>query len=292
MSLDLDRFRAFEDFACSRNGNSLRRRVHAMARHYASSHAAKLDPNWHSIAVRFNEYYIQQQLTHRSVTDKDACRVVFDYRPSRFVLECPKLGHVDLTEEAFQVIPESLFILMRVHDLFKEWPHTLYNPKHEVELIEGRTLVHFENCMTGVVRNVSGEEFDVEFFTGNFGCPSSCDGEIEHYTLERLKQEFEIDGMCCQAVDVGYLPFVTSDGRKLETADDVREEDRRQSEIAERERAEEEAKAAEAEAARRAALSPEERQREDEEREEERKRIEAQAALANRLLPLLPGPDC
>lgn len=284
MTYNQDRYRAFEYFACDTNGNSLRRRIHAMARHYVSSHVAKLDPNWHSVEISFDDMHRpSSELIERPLTDKDACRVEFDYRPSEFVLVGPKVGHVNLMEQAFQMIPEPLFMLMRACDVMKAWFHTLYNPKHVIELVDGKTVIDFENCEHGVVRNVNGEKFDVEYF----GCTPSGEKQlVEHYTLKRLLREMQMDEMRCQAVGVDYFPFLPFEGMSRNTVEEYNEYTRiacaRHQAKREAERAQQEAE----EAAAYAALSPEERATVDARRAE----MAAQAQLVHGLMPLLPHP--
>lgn len=279
MAYDYTRSQSFEVFACLNDGNSLRRRIHAMARHYVSSHAAKIDANWHSVEIRFDSLYVaNRERLELPIADKNACRVEFDYRPSSVTLIGPKVGHVSLTEEIFRMIPEPLVALMRMCDVLRPWNHTLCNPKHVIELIEGKTLVHFENCVGGVVRNVRGDSFDVE------GLVHDDLGEDQrHYTRERLLEEFKDDGLNCQAVDVDYLPFLPQDGMPLNTVEDVREHARVQREKYEAERPQREAEAAARAAAKEAALPPEVRAR----RDAFRARLAAQAGLVRKVLPHL-----
>lgn len=257
-----------------------------MACHHISGHVAKLDPNWHSVSIRFNDLHSpQRKLVERPLTDKDACLAEFDYRPAQVILVGPKVGHVLLTEEIFWMIPEPLLALMRMCDVFKPWTHSLKNKGHVIELIEGRTIIQFENCVSGVVRNVRGDEFDVEHFESNLG-PSPCDGKVEHYTRARLVEELKMDDCRCQAVDVRYLPYLPHNGRPMDTVEAVREANR----VAREEwEAEEPARRAQRDAliaARRAGLSQEKRAEEEAYRE----RLKAQAEVAHALLPHLPKP--
>jgi len=286
------RFSAFDDFACSRNGNSLNRRIHAMARHYASSHVAKIDPNWHSIEIHFsNPHGPSSELYKRPLTDKDACHVEFDYRPSEFVLVGPAVGHVNLMERIFQVIPESLFILMRTFDVMKTWFHTLYNPKHVIELIDGKTIIVFENCEQGVVRNVNGNEFDIEYL----GMTPSAEKRrvVKHYTRERLLQEMTresslgpLDKHFGEPVGVDYFPFLPLEGMTRNTVDEYNETHYAMVKKFEAKQAQREAEQKAQEATRRANLTDEERRAEDEETEAAR----AQGQIVRALLPLLPTP--
>ncbi len=257
-----------------------------MACHSIGGHVAKLDPNWHEVSIQFSGLHDpQRKLVERPLTDKDACLVEFDYRPAQVILVGPKVGHMLLTEEIFGMIPEPLLALMRMCDVFKPWTHSLKNKAHVIELIEGRTVIQFENCVSGVVRNVRGDEFDVEHFESNFG-PSPCDGKIEHYTRARLLEELEMDDCRCQAVDVRYLPYLPHDGRLMDTVEAVREANRIAREAWEAREPARRARRDVEKATRRAALSPEERVEEDAYCE----RLKAQAEVAHALLPHLPKP--
>ncbi len=254
-----------------------------MARHYISGPAAKMDPNWLSVEICFDKP--ENGFIGRQIADKDACHAEIDYRPSRVILVGPKVGHVLLTEEIFGMIPEPLLILMRTCHMLGATRFALDNPKHEIELIDGKTVIQFENCLSGVVRNVNGDEFDVEHFESDFGS-SPCDGEIVHYTRKQLLEEMKMDGYNCQAVDFRYLPYLSEDGKPMNTVEDVREANRiARGEWEAGEPARQAQREAE-EAARYAALSPEERAEEDAFRD----RMKAQAAIVHALLPHLPQP--
>lgn len=215
------RWAVFEGFADSDEGRALSRRIDAMVMRHFRPHASKLDPNWQCLKIRFADFVdLQRRLP---LEDTDACKVEFDYRPKWAILIGPKVGNMPLTTEVFGMVPEPLLALMRMSDALHRKPvsHLLWNPKHNIELIDGKTVVRFENCVQGVVRNVRGDEFDVEIFDGSFGSPPT-DGEVEHYTRERLMAEIDMEVFQCQAVGIDYLPYTSENGTRLETAEEVR----------------------------------------------------------------------
>lgn len=217
------RWVSFEAFVCGREGSALYHRIHAMARHHLNRHAVKIDPNWRRAEIIFdqNQYYPGEKMSKLPLTDIGACRAELDYRPTSVLMSGPKSGNVELSAEIFGMIPESLIAFMRLFDIFKPWPHVLYNPRHQIELIDGKTVIEFENGEEGVVRNVRGDEFDVEIFDSVFGTPPN-DGAVMHYTRDQLMAEMAMDAFECQAVGVDYLPYVGTNGVRLETAEDVR----------------------------------------------------------------------
>ncbi len=209
---------AFERFAYGLNGSSFIQRLHAMARHYISGHVAKIDPNWHRVEIEFEGKC--RRLEERSQTELEACRVEFCYRPSSVVLVGPKVGHVLLIDRIFEMIPGPLLALVRMSDVIRHTQHTLYNPKHNIELIDGKTIIGFEICTDGVVRNVRGDEFDVEGM-GCGGAGDFCPGDFMHYTRSRLLEELKSKEEHGQACDIDYLPYLPYDGRTFNTAEEV-----------------------------------------------------------------------
>jgi hypothetical protein len=233
---DNKRFWVFEGFACGRDGNELSRRVAEMALARATEKLQAIDPNWSGLDITFGGDMGYASCIDFPLEHADACRLNFDYRPKSVILKGPKQGHVDVTAKIFTIIPEPLVALMHTLDQFKPWFRNLYNPKHEIELIEGRTIVKFENCMRGVVRCVRGEEFYVELF--EYG--ARFDGDVKHYSLEQLKAEINQGGDHGQAVDVDYFPCLRDDGTRINDLEELRE---RWKVVAERERVEQEVKA-------------------------------------------------
>lgn len=276
------RFSSFSSFGCSNDGEAFRRRIHAMARHHVSGHAAKIDPNWHSVDICFDHHErVDHDDADASLTD--ACRVEFGYRPTSVTLVGPKVGEVSLTNEIFRIIPEPLVMLMRTCDVLQDWHHTLSNPRHVIELVDGKTVIRFENCVSGVVRNVRGDSFDVE----SLGLEDRLDEDQKHYTRERLLREFKIDAYRGEAVDVSYFPFLPKEGMTLNTVEEYREMCRIQHERYETERPQREAEVAARRAAEEAVWTPEQRAR----HERLRQRAAAQAGIIRGLLPVLPQPE-
>lgn len=290
MSKDYSRSWSFNTFFCSKEGHSLVRKIHAMARGLVTEKLAKIDSNWHSLRVEFDGY-VKNDALDKPVTDEGACNVEFDYRPKLVLLVGPNVGNVDLTEEAFDLLPEPLLVLMRTCDVLKHWFHTLYNPKHVIELIDGKTIINFENCTSGVVRNVrNNDAFDVESLPGEI---TLVERDQVHFTRASLLAGFEAEGHCGQPVDVNYFPLLPQHGIAINNVDDLREADRISREKWEADRPRREAEAAarraaeEAEkAAAYAALSPEEKEKHD----ARQRRFKAQAELTRTLLQVLPGP--
>lgn len=282
---NFERSWAFNRFACNDDGNSIRRRIHAMARHYAAGHMAKLDANWHSIEFEFSqEGMYRGEILELPLSDEGACRVEFDYRPARVVLVGPNVGHVTLTDEVFRFIPEPLVMLMRACDVLQEWFHTLHNPKHHIELVDGKTVIKFENCASGVVRNVRGveEEFDIEPLQPNFGLST----DQRHFTRASLMEGFRIDGYVGQPVDVDYFPRLSRDGQLLKTPEEYIEHGRIAREKFDAERAAERVRREAEAAAAEAALTPEQRA----ERDARNEKLRAEGRLLRRLLKVTPGP--
>jgi len=208
MTTNRDRSRYFSRFAFSRDGLSLNRRIHAIARHHAGLHASSIDPNWHSVNIQF-DYADAQGFLDLNTSAKDECRLTFDYRPTLVELVGPKVGHVDLTASAFKVIPEPICMLMRTcGEIGGRYSmlavHTLHNPEHAIELIDGKTVIVFENCAAGIVRNVRGDIFDIEDLRGLIPLHETQ----MHYTRQTLMRDLKVDGMCGQACDVDYRPFL------------------------------------------------------------------------------------
>ncbi len=220
MAKDIDRrYSTFHSFALGRNGSSIRHRIHAMARHYASSYMAKIDPNWHSIEIYFNDPYSAcSNLIQGSTTSEDECLVELDYRPSKFVLVGPQVGNANITEQVFQAIPEPLVMLIRALDVIRAQDfHELRNPKHAIELIDGKTIIEFEGDVIGVVRNINGEKFDVEYIG-----PTVAIGQVVHYTVSKLHQEIGANSHAYgTAVDVDYLPHLPRKGKSQNTAEEI-----------------------------------------------------------------------
>lgn len=280
---DYSRIFGFYNFAYSKDGASLNRKIHAMARGYATKRLVEIEPNWHSLTVRFDDS-ISTEVLRKPVTEEGACRIEFDYRPTSVVLVGPNVGNVDLTKEIFTFIPEPLFVLMRMCNVTEGGYHVLYNPKHVIELLDGKTIIKFENCTSGVVRNVKNDEFDVEDFD---------ERDQVHFTRASLMEGFKVQDCRGQPVDVDYFPLLREDGTQIATVEDLFEDQRRANEAWKADRPRREAEEAvrraaeEAEkAAAYAALSPEEKERHD----ARQKSFAAQAEIARALLKVLPGP--
>lgn len=288
------RFSSFENFAFSREGNALRRYVNTIARRAMGSSLAELDPNWHSVSFQFDDAHDpQRKLFERSLTDKDACRVEFDYRPSRVILVGPKVGNMLLTcEQVFGMVPEPLVALMRMGAVLRLCFRKLHNPRHVIELIDGRTVIEFENCTSGVVRNVrpsEGDAFDVE----GIDQIELDERDQVHFTRASLMEGFKVEGLLGQPVDVDYFPLLAADGTPINSVEELIERRRREREAWEADAHRREAEAAARQAAKKqaeaeayAALSPEEKAKVD----ARKARLAVQAGIARSLARFLPHP--
>ncbi|MDD2786168.1 MAG: hypothetical protein PHS79_04755 [Patescibacteria group bacterium] len=282
MSHSDSRYLSFHHFDCSKNGWALSRRINAMARHYMTGYAEKIDANWLEVIIEFKESYTHEMI-EKPFVDPDSCRVTIDYRPTRIQVVGPNVGHHVLpVGEIFAVIPEPLLVFMCACSLLNRGHHVLRNPKHRIELIDGKTIIEFENCTAGVVRNVvNDDEFDVEDLAGQIKLDPS---DQKHFTRATLQAGFKIEGLYGQPVCVDYFPLLPSNGIAINNADDVRESHRIDAARWEAERPQREAARAAEEAAAEAALTPEQRAR----RDAFRRRMAAQAEIIKTLMPVLP----
>ncbi len=134
-----------------------------MLRHFLGQHAKAIEPNWYQIVVEFGEDENDLDFLKRGIDEQDACRVSFDYRPTAVTLIGPKHGHTDWTRIALQLAPEQLFMLVCLSQrLFGDTRHVLCNPKHHLELIEGKTLLRIKDGSEHVVCHAMDEYFDTE----------------------------------------------------------------------------------------------------------------------------------
>lgn len=281
MTNNIDRSSDFDSFACSREGQALQQHVFGVAARHLAKSVAELDPNWHSVRFCFSSVcLLRRELTERPLTDKDACRLELDYRPTQVVLVGPRVGHMLLTEEVFGMVPEPILALMCSFDFFGSHFHTVRNPKHVIELVDGKTIIEFENCTKGVVRNVRNDDaFDVETLPGEI----DLDDDQTSFTRASLKEQFKIEACHGQAVDVDYFPLLGESG-PIRNVDEFREAHRIAQEKWETEYAVYEAARERARAEDYAALSLEEKKEYD----QTEARLEAQLDIVNDVLPLLP----
>lgn len=165
-------------------------------------HLEEIDPNWHCLTIEFDHsiWVTREELGVRN-------RIEANYKPLRAVVNGPLKGDVDITDKVGEEFVEreliGLLVASSILDTDSEVNAMIYNKNHRIEIIPERTLVHFENCETGIVRRLVDSDFVVE--RGLDYGPHS-----ERYSLERLKSEMELDGMFCQAVDVEYAPLLPS----------------------------------------------------------------------------------
>lgn len=119
----------------------------------------------------------------------------------------PKHGDVDVTGAALSVLPETILRLMVDGD----GKRSIRNHNHHIELIEGRTTIHFENCWSGCVANISknGQSFDVVFIesldTYDEGL-AELYGSPMRYTRAQLERELAQQEGEGEAVDLLYYP--------------------------------------------------------------------------------------
>ena len=288
-----ERFSTFYDFAKGPMGKEFWGRSLTHLRRRLAEFASTVDANWHSVEIAFpgcNEAW--KTFFDRPSDDKDARRLEFNYQP-KVTLVGPKVGHMSITDKIFDIVPEPLIAFLCMQDLLGHQNLDVSNPDHVVEIIEGRTVVIFENCVTGVVRNVQGDTFDVEGFA--LEGVEQLDEDQSHFTRAKFFAELEMEEPWGQATAVRYLPYLPEDGMLMDTVEAVREVRRLQAEKWQAEydaqapqREAEEARRREEEAAAYAALPDDERAEVD----ARRAAAEAQASIIHGLFGagLIDGP--
>lgn len=267
--------RSFDNQSFARSdehANRIRRRIHGAVIAKLRPHMEKIDPNWRCCRLGFEQLPFDKKDHDRKVPSDGRLDLSLKFAYAFF--NGPAQGDVDLMDVIETLIPEPLVALLRVFDAYEDWHISFTNPKHQIQLIPGRVLIGFENCMDGYVKSVDGEQFTVEIL-GMLETTFGGTGEVYEYTLDQLKKELKDDGMNCQAVSVSYFPFLVGDGKKMETPVELMQHREEQAEI---NRAEMERRDAEREA-----MKP--KREVDPELEA---RLAAQAEVARELAPHLP----
>lgn len=118
--------------------------------------AKEVDSNWLKLELSFpavderaREFMFQQG------------RIELDFQPTVAVLNGPQHGDFDLlSHERMQ--DRDIRTLLMLYGATKPPGFTLYNERHRIELIPGRTEVAYEHCEVGVVYSVEpGDRFTV-----------------------------------------------------------------------------------------------------------------------------------
>jgi hypothetical protein len=121
--------------------------------------AKEIDPNWLKLEVAFSE--VDDRAYELAI---EQGRLEISFSPNRAVLNGPLSGNVDLLTHERMQDPDVKTLLM-LYSTRKPKGFTLYNERHRIELIPGRTEVGYEHCESGVVYSVESEDRFTVFIT-------------------------------------------------------------------------------------------------------------------------------
>ena len=174
---------------------------------------AKIDPNWATVIIEFYDRIFDR--------DKDLAGL-FNYRystPKSVILNGPKRGDVPLRYKLHEAI--SCELLAKIRDVLvrtNEKRFEIFNPNHQVEILNGQTVILFENCEYGIVQNYTtpNGSFDVMGYNIVWGMPPEQSGYEYEYETEHMRTYDFIQAFLdelknpdsCDAVWIGYLPAI------------------------------------------------------------------------------------
>jgi len=179
----------------------IRNSIHELLATVLGRFLSLVDPNWHHVSINFVE-------SNNLNPDDRKMSDVFQLKEAS--VNGPKYGDVNIPVDIiYAILPSSILAALRscvdYHNDHVYW-FEIHNPEHKLELINEQTIIHFENCTTGVVQNYdpNNNTFEVRYLDGHFYDKNEL--PVEEYDLQKLLAEFEDDGLHCQAVGVSYKP--------------------------------------------------------------------------------------
>lgn len=193
------------------------------AKSLLSAHFDTVDPNWRSALVFFPCPLVEPphepcrlfsfedpQAEENALLRKQPQFRSQDLLPESAVVNGPERGDVDFRDKILEILSEPLLAWLRVAADFENNARFLdvFNPKSQVQLINGRTVVHFEHCYGGVVQNYNREQGTFEVLVDRC-LGKELDPEersVEKYTVEQLREELTMDAFQGQACGITYLP--------------------------------------------------------------------------------------
>lgn len=163
----------------------------------------RIDSNWYFAEITFTEP------TKRRVRGPDNRVLSKTFQPVCAHFNGPRYGSVEIPVDAIQaLLSEPLMVMLRTcadyHDFHCGNAIRFWNPRYRLELINGRTLIHFENCDLGRVENFNHKTRDFEIYILNDLCSQRV-VRVESYTIGQIKREFAMTKQQCQAVGLEYL---------------------------------------------------------------------------------------
>lgn len=171
----------------TRNIWEIAQEAHGRAITLLSSFFSSIDPNWSRADVSFKEKPAKG-LAHANFNG-------------------PRFGESSFLRHIERVLPHDLLVLLselakREHN----WKYLWFgNSNYEIQLIDDKTEIVFENCEVGIVRHFDPEKGTIEIHMS--GGPSRNDGQVRRYTKARLAEELAMEySQHGEAVYIEYLP--------------------------------------------------------------------------------------
>ena len=182
--------------------------IYSVVLSYIAPFLSRIDSNWYSVEIKLGVPKDKKESTNLA-SEKRAPKEMLAV--SEVILQSPIYGGMPVDRFAIQaLLPLAVRMLLRVshpdndHVYWSEF----HNPEYKLQLINGRTLVFFENIDRGVVKEYDPEKgtFKVHYLVDDARDTTTETGHIEEYTVEKLQEELAMDDFRCQAVGLGYLP--------------------------------------------------------------------------------------
>lgn len=161
--------------------DSIEQRVEQVLKASLMRIAKEVDGNWLKLELSF--------LTGEKRTREAALqqgRIELDFKPTSAVLNGPRYGDFSLLAHERMQDPDIRTLLM-LYSATKSADFTLYNERHRIELIPGRTQLVYEICEVGVVYSVETEGRFTVFITDG-----PTDGLCEEW-LETLRANLDLE---------------------------------------------------------------------------------------------------